>query len=205
MSISYPLSLPSVTGFRSYTFSGKSAVALTTSEFTYKQQLQEQQGQLWMLEVELPPLMSEQADEWIAFLSALHGQLGTFLAGDVLKRIPRGIASGAAVVHGANQTGHTLLTDGWSAAVTGILKANDYIQIGTTNARLYRVLKDVDSNSSGEATLDIWPRLRESPSDNTPILTSNTVGLFRLSASDVRFSTSVECMVSISFSAIEAI
>jgi hypothetical protein len=67
-------------------------------------------------------------------------------------------------------------------------------------------LSDHNTNASGQTTLDIWPRLRESPADNAAIITSNTVGLFRLADSEVKIhELDRELIYSISFAAVEAI
>jgi hypothetical protein len=39
---------------------------------------------------------------------------------------------------------------------------------------------NIVSNSSGAANFDIWPALKSSPADNTAILYTNTVGVFKL-------------------------
>lgn len=202
MPISYPLSLPS-TNIQRVTLSSSSAVAISRSPFSFTAQVQQFTGQLWNAEVTLPPLARADAEPWIAFLLKLNGTQGTFLLGDPAGKTARGAATGTPLVNGASQTGQSLVTDGWTSGVTGILKAGDFIQIGQ---RLYKVLNDVNSNGSGQATLDIFPRLRESPADNAAIITSNTVGLFRLASNTVPvYNVNADKNYQISFSAIEAI
>jgi hypothetical protein len=65
-----------------------------------------------------------------------------------------------------------------------VLKAGDWIQIGN---RIYRVLVDA-TQSSGAATLSIWPQLRESPNDGESIVLNNTQGLFRMKSNMRKFS-----------------
>ena len=48
MSISYPLTLPTVTGIQNITFTTVNAVAMSMSPFTYKQQVFAHQGQRWV-------------------------------------------------------------------------------------------------------------------------------------------------------------
>ena len=202
MPISYPLSLPS-TNLARVTVSSSSAVAISRSPFSFAAQVQQFNGQLWNAEVTLPPLARADAEPWIAFLLKLNGQQGTFLLGDPAGKTPRGTATGTPLVNGASQTGQSLVTDGWTISVTNILRAGDYIQIGQ---RLYKVLNDVNSNGSGQATLDIWPRLRESPSDNASIVTASCVGLFRLASNAVPvYNAGADKNYQISFSAIEAV
>jgi len=112
--------------------------------------------------------------------------------GDPNNATPQGSASttpGTPVVLGASQTGDSLNIDGLPTSTTGYLLPGDYIQLGTgATATLYKVLTQVDSNSSGEATLDIWPNIRTAPADNATVVVSNTVGNFRLAGGATEWS-----------------
>src|SRR5262249_47491531 len=138
------------------------------------------------------------------FLLALNGPFNNFLMGDPIGKTPRGPASGTPLVNGGGQTGSTLVTDGWAPSITGILKAGDYIQIVQ---RLHKVLTDTNSDGSGNATLDIWPSLRDAgPADNTTIITTNTVGLFRLADNNYTvWSSDADKILEMGFSAVEDI
>ncbi len=137
-----------------------------------------------MLDAEYAPLRERAtAEALVAALCSLNGREGTFLFGDSGNPTARGTATGTPLVKGANQTGEDLLTDGWTAGVTGILKAGDWIQLGSSStARLYKVLADANSDGSGNATLTVWPRLSpvQVPVDNSAIVVSAAKGLFRL-------------------------
>jgi hypothetical protein len=149
-----------------------------------------------------------QAEEWFSFLVKLNGQYGTFLLGDP-HSAPRGSASstpGTPVVNGASQTGAELAIDGLPASATGYLKAGDYIQLGAgSTATLHKVLNDVNSNGSGEATLDIWPDLRSSPADDAAVVISNAVGVFRLAANEIGVDINEIEFFGITFAAVEAL
>lgn len=205
MAISYPLTLPS-TKFRTFAMSAASINAVTRSPFTLKGQYQAYDGDGWAVEVSLPPMNGETdaatVKAWIAFLTALDGQKGTFLIGDPILKAPAGVATGTPLVKGAGQTGSSLITDGWTPTTTGILKAGDFFAIDN---RLYMVLQDVNSNGSGEATLDIFPRLRESPGDNAALTINSPKGLFRLANNSITWATDQTRVYNISFQAIEAI
>jgi hypothetical protein len=121
------------------------------------------------------------AEYWVAFLLKLNGPFGTFLLGDPLGATARGVATGTPLVNGGSQVGNELITDGWTTSQTGILRAGDYIQIGSgATAQLYKILDDVNSDGSGNATLTIWPSLRSSPADEAVITVSSPKGNFRL-------------------------
>ena len=57
------------------------------------------------------------------------------------------------------------------------MRVGDFIQIGY---RLYKLMDTVNSDVSGDATLAIWPNLRDLPADATAIKCSNCKGLFKL-------------------------
>jgi hypothetical protein len=80
-----------------------------------------------------------------------------------------------------------------------------HIQLGTGTAqRLYKVLTDANSDSSGNATFDIFPTLREGVSDSQPITTSNCMGTFRLAANQSVRSADYARIYGIDFKAEEA-
>ena len=201
MSIDYPLSLPSTPGLSQVVLHAVASVSVARSPFTFATHTQEHQGMAWGAECYLPPLDTDQAEEWRCFMLKLNGQKGSFLLGDPMRNDPRGDAGGDPLVNGASQTGQSLVTDGWTPDITGILLTGDLIQIGQ---RLYKVLIDADSDSSGNATLDIWPRLRESPPDNESIVTVNCKGLFRLAQNTNPISSvDISKFTDFSFSAVE--
>lgn len=329
MTITYPLTLPSHTGFSGLRLTRRSVVAVSTSPFTGKQQVQAHQGQWFELEGTLPPMYRADSDRWIAFLLQLNGMEGTFLAGDPAYRGPRGTITGA-VVNGAHSArsktlairsmtsnnpnlvtnpGFDLGDVGWtketswsivndpanahggswvakraaypnvsalrdgivpclpgeqyiagaaikmesggsggafvriltrdsigaqtvvsngntvtstsygvssargtipsnavsvSAEIVGTntagtvyadsvvlirqptILAGDYIQLGSlSSARLHKVISDSIVDSSGVATLDIWPALRTSYTDGATVTIDNPVGVFRLASNEM--------------------
>lgn len=206
MSITYPLSLPDTRGFRGLTLRPVAQVAHTRSPFTGEGQFYAHQGQMWAAQFDLPPMRRADAEPWFAFLLALNGMQGTFLAGIAGSDTPRGIATGTPLVNGASQAGQTIVTDGWTPSQTGILKAGDMIQLGTgLTTHLHKVLQDANSDGVGNATLDIWPRLRASPDDNAAIVVSGCKGLWRLASNEMPVEFSQPVIYSISFGALEAI
>jgi len=208
MAITYPLTLPTTKNIRAIRLTAKNAVGVSTSPFTYTQQVYKHQGQRWQAEVSLPAMTRAEAEEWFSFLVKLNGQYGTLLLGDP-HSAPRGSASetpGTPVVNGASQTGSELAIDGLPASATGYLKAGDYIQLGAgSTAKLHKVLNDVDSNASGQATLDIWPDLRSSPTDGSTVVISNAVGVFRLASNEIGVDINEIEHFGIVFAAVEAL
>jgi hypothetical protein len=104
--------------------------------------------------------------------------------GDPFQSLPLGVASGNPVTSGATKGAEDLSGTGFTASVVGQLKANDKVQIGD---HLYSVLQDVDSDGSGDATVKLWPPLREAYADATEVITENARGVFALTE-NVQFS-----------------
>ena len=137
---------------------------------TQQMQRKSTTGARWSATYQLPPLKRESYAEWVSFFSLLQGRLKTFNAYDPNGVTPRGIGTGTPLVNGGSQTGTSLITDGWTANQTGILKKGDYF---TVNSELKMMTADVNSDESGDATLVFQPPLRNSPSDNAPITVSH--------------------------------
>jgi len=205
MAISYPVAFPDL-GIKSMTIRAVSVVGMNQSPFTGQQQVYKHQGQWWEAEITLPPMKRADAEQIAAFLFKLNGRYGTFTLGDPANTAPRGVGTGTPLVYGGSQTGAELITDGWTANTTGILKAGDWIQLGSASStRLYKVLNDVNSDASGVATLDIWPNLRSSPADNAAITVNSPKGQWRLSSNQSEYSIDEASIYGITFACMEAL
>lgn len=184
MAITYPLTLPNRPAPSRFAIEPASFSAMTQSPWTASQQVQLNQGQMWTISIDLPPMGEGDARNWLSQLLALRGQYGTFLYGNPKMKTPRGNWGSAPVVNGAGQTGQELAVGGLPA--NAIIRAGDFFQIGSgSTARLYTITQDVTANGSGQATLDIWPRLRTATTDGAAVVASSPVGVFRLAAPSV--------------------
>lgn len=205
MAYTYPLTFPSI-GIKSINIRARTVVGASASPFTGQQQVYKHQGQWWEMEVTMPPMKRDEAEQVAAFLLKMNGKYGTFLLGDPANTSPRGVGTGTPLVSGGSQTGDQLLTDGWTTSTTGILKAGDWIQLGTGSAtRLYKVLDDVNSDASGIATLNIFPSLRQSPADNAEVVVSSPKGQWRLATNETNFSIDEASIYGITFACVEAL
>lgn len=196
------VALPTSPGLRAVEFTDFDAVSIVASPYTGQTQAQTWPGgDYWTGTATLPPLAQDDADNWIAFLRELRGQANAFQLGYTPKATPRGTPSGTPVINNSLNGGNlpmsqALGTSGWTASTNNLLLPGDYIQIGY---RLHMVLDPVDSDSSGDATLAIWPSLRETPTNSGTVITSNTVGLWRLSTNQRKWSYDVDQLAAISF------
>ena len=123
MAISYPLSLPTSIGIARIELRATNAVAVSRSPFTFATQVHAYAGQSWQADVTLPSIRRDLAEEWVAWLISLKGQLGTFYLGDPNAVTPRGSArdTDTILVNGATSSGNTLAIDSAPASRTGYL------------------------------------------------------------------------------------
>jgi hypothetical protein len=205
MPVTYPLSLTGLRNPRSVVIRKRSAVGVNASPFTFQPQVYAWSGQMWEADITLAPMQRALAEAWVAALVSLNGREGNFLIGpDYANTSPRGIGTGTPLVMGASQTGYDLITDGWTAGQTGIMKAGDWFSLGTTSAaRLYKVMVDANSNGSGVATLTIWPKLRSSPADNAALTVTSPKGRFMLASNETEWSIDTAAFYGLSFRAVE--
>ena len=138
-------------------------------------QTEELPGARWEIYYELPALKRADADGWLAFLAKLKGQAGRFYGPDPTHLTPRGSAPGTPLVNTADQTGSSLITDGWTASQSNIFYAGDLIayDVPTGMRSMHVVTAAVNSDGGGNATLPISPKIRESPADGATIITTN--------------------------------
>ncbi|MCA3248593.1 MAG: hypothetical protein ING19_20855 [Azospirillum sp.] len=208
MPVSYPLTLPPP-GPASVEFGPRSVVAVVESPFTLTQETQEFPGQAWMARVVVGPVTGNAwLAPWRAFFTGLNGKQGTFLLGDPIGIAPRGVATGTPLIDGTQAAGSkTLATKGWTASVSNILRAGDYLQIGSgATTRLYMLTTDANSDGTGRATLDIWPSLRrEGAINNAALVTASPRGTFRLASNVNLWRLEAPFRGSFSFDAIEAL
>jgi hypothetical protein len=184
MAITYPLTLPNRPAPSHVSIEPASFSAMTQSPWTAAQQVQLNQGQMWTISIDLPPMGEDDARNWLSQLLALRGQYGTFLYGNPKMKQPRGNWGSAPVINGDGQIGQELGVAGLPA--NGVIRAGDFFQIGDgSTARLYTVTQDATADGAGEATLDIWPRLRTATTSGSAIVTASPRGVFRLAAPSV--------------------
>ena len=208
MAITYPLSIPTHTGIRSYELRATNAIAYSASPFTFAGTSYEYPGKAWTLDITLPQMKRADAEIWISWLISLKGQKGTFYAGDFQAVTPRGSARDAdtATINGAVSSGSSLSIDSAPASKTNYLRVGDYIQVGSgTSRQLFKCLEDVDTNSSGQTTVEVWPNVRTSISDGAAITFESAQGIFRLVDNQVSFSVGELANYGVTFAATEAV
>jgi len=183
VTITYPLSLPTSPKPAQVQIGSTDVVGVNRSPFSNKREVQDWGGDMWSAKLTWPVLAGrDQAEPLLVMLLALRGRLGTVLIGDPLGATGRGVLTGAPLINGVASAGaRNLAIKGATHSVTGWIKAGDYLQLGSgTSTRLHKALADAASDGSGNLTVDIWPRLRESYADGAAIAVSNCRGTFEL-------------------------
>ena len=184
MAITYPISFPSQF-MESLRVLEQNTVSTSISPFTKRRFSQRYDGELWLLSVTMPPLRRELAQPVLAFISSLRGPHGSFIVPHPGHSISLGTAAtvpSTPLVNGAGQEGaQTLLIRSAPVDQVGWLLAGDMIQVGpNTRPHWHRVLQDVDTDSSGEAEIDVWPQLRENTLDGDAVSYTDPLCLFEL-------------------------
>lgn len=195
-------------GFRSILLRMNDTVAETRSPFTGTSQVQQWPGaDWWEAEIEMPPLQTGQTAAWQAWLASLQGKGNVFAIGDPSRPQPQNPVTSSLPVcatggGSVNLTGSiNLVTRGWRASQARILLPGDYLGIGY---RLHMVLQPVSTDSGGNATINIWPSLREQPADGESIVLNSPRGLFRLADNARQISIAVTSLAAVGFKCVEA-
>jgi hypothetical protein len=203
----YPITLPTPPGPKQWNAAFENVVGESDSPFTLGDQVFLWPGDMLTFEGTWPPMLLAQAEPLISALAMLLGKYGTLLLPDYNRLSPQGPLSGSPVVNGANLSGsNELLVRGATASIANWAVAGDYIQITATGGlqRLYKILANAASSSTGLVTLAIRPSIREALSDGTAIITENCAGTFRLQSNVTPWKIDENRVYTVGFKAREA-
>lgn len=153
-----------------------------TSPLNGATQALELPGAAWRASLTFENLTEAKRRTLAAFALRLRGRAGRCYLHDHAQPLPLGVATGSPVVSGANQSGSTLITSGWTPSVAGILRTGDYI--GLSNGELKMIVADANSDGAGGAVLSIEPPIRYSPTNASPITTVRPKAIFRMADPD---------------------
>lgn len=208
--------MPASPSFREVNLKKHNSNAVLSSPFTGQVQTQSWPGADWWYgEISLPQLSAPDARAWSAFFSSCRGMLNVFPCGHPGFIRPSGTLSGTTglpVVSGLNPAmSYALNIRGLKANVRRVLLPGDLIQLnpvlGDGNegvCRLHEVVDPVNADASGNATIDLWPSLREAVTDGTLLSFSRAKGLFRLATNDTSALMTQTRLTGMSFTIIEA-
>ena len=146
-------------------------------------------GQFWKMTATFPPMTRAQFAPIYAFVVKQRGRYESFTIVPAVISTGQGSPAGTPLMRGADQTGRTLATDGWTGGVA-IFKAGDFLKIAG-NDKVYMVTADVTSNasSSADTPITIEPALVASPADDAEITHSSVSFTVALTSGIQEFST----------------
>lgn len=161
----------------------RSATAVSSSPFSYNQQVYEHQGVMWEAEITMPPLNHSEAKAMAGFLAGLRGQSKTFSFGNPL--------------HNTSATGNITGSVGATAVIASFSGAEvgDYFQHGEY---LYII------TGLGTGVANIMPPLRTSAATSTVDFTYPK-GRWRLSTNEVNWSINEASLYGFTLAIVEAI
>jgi len=203
----YPLTMPTSPGFIRSEWTISRATAVSSSPFTYSQQVHRFTGCQWRTTVSLPPMKREQAVEWQAFFMQVQGQFGTFLMGDPDASSVRGTISNTIAVNGAHSVGaYDITIDGADTSESQLFKKGDYVQFNSgATSKLHMIIADVASDGSGNATLTIEPPLSAALDNNATITYSSPKAVMRMTDNELTWSANHISLYGVSFSCEEVL
>ncbi len=134
-------------------------------------------GSYWWCTFSFGYFVEEDSAKLEAFLVQLETQAGRVALWNFARPIPRGVGGGSPLVKGAGTLGTNLPIDGAPLSTSAWLKRGDYIGV---NGELKMVTADVDTDSSGEATIPFGPMLRTAPADNAVVTLTRPTATFGL-------------------------
>jgi hypothetical protein len=197
------LALPTTPAPKSIELGMNDTNAMSRSPFSGATQVQAWPGaDWWDASIALPQMVAADAAVWSAFLAECRGILNVFYLSDPTYTGPKGTVKGAPVVNGVNNAMSTQLnTRGWTPSSFRLLLPGDYFQLGD---RLHRVLDALNSDANGDATISIWPSIREATTDGQAINLNKPQGLFRLVDNRRSVLTDETRLSGVSLKAVEA-
>lgn len=205
----FPLTPPAALLASEVRFTSKTVVAASRSPFTGGEQVYVHQGQWWEMDITVLPGPRQTIEDVIAFILELNGMEGTFTFSPPGGGSPLGTGSGSPIVATASQSGQSLLTNGWAASASAVLRPGDYLSIisGTNpQPRLYKNLRTVDTLSGGVASLSLFPRIRlPAPASGAAITISSAQGIWRLSSNEMPWDISGGLQYGMTIACVEAL
>ncbi|PCJ17487.1 MAG: hypothetical protein COB02_13790 [Candidatus Cloacimonadota bacterium] len=201
MSYSYPLDIFDDLDIKSITRKLVRRQASTVSPNTGQQKIFDSGIAWWESTITLAKLNREKAQKLESNFLKLNGVVGTFLFAFKDSKQSLGTVSGSPLVGGFSNGNKTVSTNGWTPSQT-VLKSGDWISF--SNHELKRVVDDVVSDVSGNATINFEPAMRKLIGASTAILVNPAKGIFRLTESNDQISIDTFSHYSYSFTIREA-
>lgn len=147
-------------------------------------------GMVWYVQASWNKITEAEVAALESWFGKIKGMGGRFNYGPPHRRIARGAAKTLGIyspkVNGANQTGSSLVTDGWPPSTSNLLLEGDYIAFDNSigNRELKIIIANASSDGSGNMTLSLGEPIRRSPLDNADVITSSPSCTMLIGADD---------------------
>ena len=136
-----------------------------------KRQLRSSGPQRYEATISYPPQTRAEFRKLDSFISYIRNTVAPFyLSLPILDSV--GVLEGNPVIKGASQTGQAIITDGWTADIVRIVADGDPFKVEGSD-KIYKVVGDHDSDSTGDCTITITPKLQFTPADNAALIFVN--------------------------------
>ena len=152
-----------------------------------RRQARQTHGQYFKMTATFPPMTRAQFAPIHAFVLKQRGQYESFQVVPPVVNAGLGSPAGTPLVNGADQTGRSVVTDGWNNAIV-IFKAGDYLKFANHD-KVYTVTADASSSGAGAATIAIEPALITSPANDSAITYTSVPFTVALTTRVQEFST----------------
>ena len=132
------------------------------------------QGRMWQEAWPALPAGNEDVQELLVTIENLFNTGATCTLTHYLLpgsgKAAHGAGGGTPLVNGADQSGTSLVTDGWTASAAVRMKAGDCFTVAGLDV-LFRATADISSDGSGNATITIEPPIvaGSSPANNAAL------------------------------------
>ena len=140
--------------------------------FTGGSRITRMPGAKWTLTASWSKLQPAEGNFLDAYIASTQGGAALQRVRDLSYTHPQGVRTGSVVTVGAAVDGNSLSTSGWTAGVTKQLAVGDrfsFIDPVSGLEHLYVISVQVNSDGSGNATLQFYPELRILPPAGTAI------------------------------------
>jgi hypothetical protein len=165
----------------------------------------------WMARLTLKPQKGDALRAWSLALDQLSDLANVFALGPMQYTGPStGYAGSNPLVVGDDQLGLSLDVDGLPNS-TAILLAGDFVSFdttstgGSTNRQLMKVVSNVTSNGSGEATMTFTTPIRQAPANNATVNVLTPTAFFMLTEARSRIEMQLLRMARFEIDAVERI
>lgn len=210
--VSSPITFPSPKDVKNTEVLQRDPVGSTRDDFENIGQFDDFGGAWWEWVLTIPRFGDNEikdAKDWNGFLTALKGQEHYFKLGPQFDDGLSGAASGETdlKVKSIDSSSTVITVKNLPTSTSEVFVRGDWLSVSVSGGgeELKKVLLDTDSNGSGEADVDVWPRFRQDPSTDDAVEVKNPKGLWRLAENKTDWSWQVFTQQEIDIPIVEAV